>query len=138
MGARELLADLAAAGFSVTASGDCLAVQPASRLTDDWRAALVATKAELLALLCPPDDDRTASRLARLQRLGWPEGEARAVADRLARQDADDNRVACADCLHYRPGRCNNHRFAGLNGTSMCREWAGLLQRCGGFLNCMP
>lgn len=133
MGARELLADLAEAGVTVTASGDRLAVRPASRLTDDWRAALVATKAELLTLLRPPDDNRTASRLARLRLWGWPDAEARAVADRLARRDASDERVACADCLHYRPGCCGNHRRAGLNAPSVSRDWAGLLQRCGGF-----
>ena len=33
MGARELLSDLAVAGFSVLAQGDCLVIQPASKLT---------------------------------------------------------------------------------------------------------
>lgn len=106
-------------------------------------------KRELLSVLAVSPDadahemravlaDRASARLARLLRWSWPEAEARDAADRLARQDADDDRVTCADCLHYRPGHCNNHRLAGLNGTSMCREWAGQLQRCRGFLNCMP
>ena len=40
MGARELLADLAGAGLSVIADGDRLVIRPASKLTDDMRAAL--------------------------------------------------------------------------------------------------
>lgn len=134
MGARDLLADLAAAGVTVTVSGAGLAVQPASRLTADWRAALVAMKAEVLALLCPPVDDQTPDHLARLQCWGWPEAEARTAVDRLAQRDADDDRVSCIDCLHYRPGHCGNHQRAGLKAPGICRDWAGLLQRCGGYV----
>lgn len=49
MGARDLLAELADLGVTVTADGDKLVIRPASRLTDDLRAALRAHKAELLA-----------------------------------------------------------------------------------------
>jgi citrate lyase beta subunit len=49
MGARDLLAELADLGVTVTADGDKLVIRPASKLTDDLRAALRAHKAELLA-----------------------------------------------------------------------------------------
>lgn len=51
MGARELLADLADAGLSVTADGDRLLIRPASKLTYPLRVALRDAKPELLALL---------------------------------------------------------------------------------------
>jgi hypothetical protein len=49
MGARDLLAELACLGVTVTADGDRLLIRPASKLTDELRAALRAHKAELLA-----------------------------------------------------------------------------------------
>ena len=51
MGARDLLADLADAGVTVTTDGDRLVIRPASKLTDPMRAALRDAKPELLALL---------------------------------------------------------------------------------------
>lgn len=51
MGARELLAELTGAGFSITADGDRLMIRPASKLTDPVRAALRESKAELIRLL---------------------------------------------------------------------------------------
>ena len=80
------------------------------------------------------DIDRFLARRARLLRWGWPEPEAEALADRLVRRDRDlDARVSCADCRHYRPGRCSNHRRAGLSTPDVGRVLAGLLQRCPGF-----
>lgn len=82
------------------------------------------------------DEDiaRFLARRARLLRWGWPEPEAEALADRLVRRDRElDARVSCADCRHYRPGRCGNHRRAGLSTPDMGRDLAGLLQRCPGF-----
>ncbi|HOX67493.1 MAG TPA: hypothetical protein PKV56_06470 [Burkholderiaceae bacterium] len=77
---------------------------------------------------------RFLDRRARLMRWGWPELEAEALADRLLRRDQDhDDRVSCADCKHYRPGRCGNHRRAGLNVADIGRDLATLLQRCPGF-----
>ena len=86
----------------------------------------------------PRDDGDTGRRLARrarLQRWGWPADEAEALADRLTRRDltGDDDRVSCTDCRHYRPGRCRNHRRAGLYSAELGRDLAGLLQRCPGF-----
>ena len=149
MGARDLLRDLAGAGFSVTADGERLLIRPASMLTDDLRAVLRQAKPELLALLKDPaqrplapawwgwDDAVTArfqSRRNRLLRWAWPQDDAEAMAERLARRDADaDDRVSCAgDCAHYQLGRCGNHRRAGLNVPAIGRDWAGLLQRCPG------
>ena len=81
------------------------------------------------------DIARFISRRARLLRWGWGEPNAEALADRLTRRDraADDDRVSCTDCRHYRPGRCGNHRRAGLNVADVGRDLAGLLQRCSGF-----
>jgi hypothetical protein len=59
-----------------------------------------------------------------------------ALADRLVRRDRDlDARVSCADCKHYRPGRCGNHIAAGLRSPEVGRDLAALLQRCDGFSN---
>jgi hypothetical protein len=81
------------------------------------------------------DMGRFLARRARLQRWGWPADEAEALADRLTRRDlaGDDDRVSCTDCTHYRPGRCRNHRRAGLYSAELGRDLAGLLQRCPGF-----
>ena len=80
------------------------------------------------------DIDRFLARRARLLLWGWPEPEAEALADRLVRRDRElDARVSCADCKHYRPGRCNNHRRAGLSTPDVGRDLASMLQRCPGF-----
>ena len=81
------------------------------------------------------DIGRFLARCARLQRWGWPADQAEALADRLTCRDVagDDDRVSCTDCKHYRPGRCGNHRRAGLHSAELGRDLAGLLQRCPGF-----
>lgn len=83
-----------------------------------------------------PDRDleRFRARLDRLRRWGWPDDVAQVVAERLTLRDASgDDRVICAaECTHYRPGYCANHRRAGLNGAELGRDLAGLLQRCPG------
>lgn len=135
MAAHELLADLIAAGFDLTAQRGRLEVAPASRLTDPQRAAVRAHKSELLALVV----DRVASevhasRVARLVRWGWDRKDAAEVARRLALRDStDDSRVACSECAHYRPSRCGNHRAAGLWAADVGRDLAVLLQHCPGF-----
>ena len=150
MGARELLSDLAGAGVSVIAQGDRLVIRPASKLTDPMRAALRDAKPELLALLrggsdaapcdtaavgwTDADIARFIDRRGRLLRWGWPEAEAEKLADRLVQRDRDiDDRVSCTDCRYYRPGRCGNHRRAGLHAPDIGRDLASLLQRCAGF-----
>lgn len=133
MGARDLLHDLAGAGLSVTAHGDQLVIRPASKLTDDMRAALREAKAELLALLAG-DAKHSARVRARLLRWGWPAPEAEAMAERLVRRDREaDDRVSCAECAHYRPGRCGKHPRAGLHSPGVARDLAAMLQRCPGF-----
>lgn len=82
------------------------------------------------------DIARFLDRRARLLRWGWAEAEAEKLADRLVTRDREggDDRVSCAgDCSHYRPGRCGNHRRAGLQAPDMGRDLASLLQRCPGF-----
>ena len=154
MGARDLLARLADSGVTVAADGDRLLIRPASKLTDDMRGELRALKPEVLALLSMParkeqagtgeadrkerpdtgDPARFEARRARLIRWGWPPDEAQAMAERLARRDlSDDDRVSCAECASYRPGRCGNHRRAGLFGPELGHDLAALLQRCPGF-----
>jgi hypothetical protein len=94
------------------------------------------TEVSDLAAVAWTDADiaRFINRRARLLRWGWPESEAEALADRLVRRDRDlDARVSCADCKHYRPGRCSNHRRAGLSAPDVSRDLASLLQRCPGF-----
>lgn len=82
------------------------------------------------------DSRRFLDRRDRLMRWGWSESDAEGLAKHLSRRDRDgcgDDRVCCADCEHYRPGRCGNHRRAGLNVADIGRDLASLLQRCPGF-----
>lgn len=151
MGARELVAEVNGAGLHITADGDRLVIRPASMLTPALREALTLAKPELLALLrevrpgpSPGDLDAVAwtdaditrflNRRARLMRWGWAETLAEDLAARLVQRDRDqDERVSCADCSAYRPGRCGNHRRAGLLSPEVGRDWVALLQRCPGF-----
>jgi hypothetical protein len=72
-------------------------------------------------------------RRARLLRWGWPEAEADALAERLVRRDREhDDRATCTECRHYRPGRCGNHRRAGLYSAEVGRDLGAMLQRCPG------
>ncbi|MBX3642311.1 MAG: hypothetical protein KF720_04485 [Rubrivivax sp.] len=81
------------------------------------------------------DIARFHARRARLLRWGWPADQAEALADWLTCRDVvgDDDRVSCTDCRHYRPGRCGNHRRAGLQSAELGRDLAGMPQRCPGF-----
>lgn len=80
------------------------------------------------------DIARFLDRRARLLRWGWAPHDTEALADKLVRRDREaDTRVSCTDCRHHRPGRCGNHRRAGLHGDEVGRDLAGLLQRCPGF-----
>ena len=77
---------------------------------------------------------RFLDRRSRLLRWRWPEPEAEKLAALLAQRDRqDDDRVTCTECQHYRPGRCGNHRRAGLYGSGVGRALAAMLQRCPGF-----
>jgi hypothetical protein len=70
------------------------------------------------------------NRRARLMRWGWTKSEAEKLSKRLLR---NDDRVACADCRHYQPNTCGNHRQAGLSTSDVSRALATTLQRCPGF-----
>lgn len=149
MGARDLLAELAGAGFTIAADDGRLVIRPWSKLSESMRDALREAKPELLALLAGGEPEaldqaaepwsdadiaRFLDRRARLLRWGWAEPAADALADRLVRRDREaDSRVICAECQHYRPGVCGNHRQAGLLAPVVGHDWAGLLQRCAGF-----
>ncbi|MCK6376436.1 MAG: hypothetical protein L6Q69_20395 [Zoogloea sp.] len=82
--------------------------------------------------------DRTAARLARLKRWGWPADEARALAERLRLRDVHaDHRHLCVECPHLsgsvaRGWRCGNHRAAQV-GHELPRELVGMFQDCPGF-----
>jgi hypothetical protein len=79
-------------------------------------------------------------RRGRLMSWGWPEAEAEKLAARLVRRDRsnDDDRVSCADCRHFKAGRCSNARRAGLRSTEVPRALVELLQRCPGFTDVAP
>ena len=82
------------------------------------------------------DEDvaRFIDRRSRLLRWGWATSEAEALAERLRLRDLHaDYRHSCAECQHYRPGRCGNHRQAGLHAPEVGRDLATLLQHCAGF-----
>ena len=120
MGAPELLHHLRGAGLvlTVTPAGQ-LHVAPRDALTYDHRAVIRAERDSLVLVL---------------------EAEAAdATGNRLVIHDCDqDYRVRCTDCGHYRPGRCGNHRRAGLHGAEVGRDLAALLQRCSGFREAKP
>lgn len=158
MGARELVAELSRAGVALAVDGDCLVIRPASRLTDDMRAAVRAAKRELLALLSVPEHARPykltneqaarchaqpwgdeacgrfVARLDRLLGLGFDATDADDLSERLHLRDiAGDDRACCIECMQYRPDRCGNHRAAALNSPELGRDLAAMLQRCPGF-----
>lgn len=80
-----------------------------------------------------PKADRRAEVLARLLRWGWPRAEAEAVAARIARRAADDDRATCVECRHYARGKCGNRRRAGLWSPEVGRDLAAIPQRCPAF-----
>jgi hypothetical protein len=158
MGARELVAELSRAGVALQVDGDCLVIRPASKLTDNMRAAVRAAKPELLVLLSVPEHARPhkltneqatrchaqpwgdeacgrfVARVGRLLRLGFDATDADDLSERLHLRDIDgDDQACCIECTHYRPGRCGDHQRAGLYGPELGRDVATMLQRCPGF-----
>ena len=131
MGAREVLRDLTGAGFSVEVAGDRLLVGPASKLTDDLRAAVRAAKPDLLALLNRP------------HKLTLAEGDAAHAepwdeAGALHLRDAQgDDRALCVECRHLAghgssAWRCGNADVAGI-GRDLPDALVTQPQRCPGF-----
>jgi len=77
---------------------------------------------------------RFQARAAALRRRGVADDDAGDLAERLTLRDRErDARVLCAECSHYRPGRCGNHKAAGLLSKDVGRDMAARLQRCPGF-----
>jgi hypothetical protein len=152
MGAPDLLRYLLEAGFTFApAAGGGIRVAPSALLTEDHRQAIRDHRAELLSLLArPPDPDRWcwphsdamngaeleqfAKRAQQFTRRGITAEAAETMADRLVIRDREqDDRRTCLECATYRPGRCSDHRRAGLQAPDVGRDLAMLLQRCPGF-----
>ena len=77
---------------------------------------------------------RFQSRVQRIARLGIATDDADDLAERLHLRDLDDDdRHLCPECAHYRPGRCGNHRAAGLCVPELARDLTTQLQRCPGI-----
>lgn len=100
------------------------------------------TPAEGDAAHAQPWDDATiarfVARVGLMMRRGFDATDADDLAERLHLRDVQgDERVSCIECHHYRPGRCGNHRRAGLNSAEVGRDLATLLQRCPGFAGAM-
>lgn len=92
----------------------------------------------LSVLSVPPSGGapEISSRLdvtARLLRWGWPPERAAATAARIAAREADDDRRMCVECRHYHPGRCTQHRAAGLMTAVIGPDLAALPQHCPAF-----
>ncbi len=154
MGARDLLAELVSAGFSIEAADDKLLIRPASKLTDDLRAALRQAKPELLQLLSSPrpfrltqaDADaahaepwtdaacgRFVARVSLFLRRGISATDADDLAERLHLRDVQgDDRRLCLECAHLAGRRCGNHVVAGV-GRDLPAVLVTTLQRCSGF-----
>ena len=101
----------------------------------------VAIAAPDLSTVAWTDDDigRFITRRARLMRWGWSEPDAERLAERLVLRDrVGDDRASCAECQHHRPGRCGNHRAAGLHSPEVGRDLVAMLQRCPGFGGSVP
>lgn len=124
-GVLSVLAVTRKRGASDFQSVSMLASEPTQRTEAFDLAAVAWTDADISAFV---------DRRARLLRWGWAESEAEKLAERLVKRDrVHDERVSCADCWHYRPGRCGNHRGAGLDVPDVSRDFAAMLQRCPGF-----
>lgn len=71
---------------------------------------------------------------ARMLDWRWDVADAELVAERVVEGGRrGDCRVMCVECRHYQPGRCWNHRRAGLQAPSLGRDLAVIPQQCPGF-----
>ena len=77
---------------------------------------------------------RFQTRAEAIQRRGFGHQDAADLSGQLHLRDVQaDHRHLCIECRHYSPGRCNNHRRAGISAPDVGRDMAVLLQRCPGF-----
>jgi cytochrome c peroxidase len=116
-------------------AGDFPSAQPAALAVVEQAQDAPACLVDVSAVAWTDGDmARFIGRRTRLMRLGWPEADAETLAERLVMRDraADDDRVSCTECHHHRPGRCGNHRAAGLHSPEVGRDLAGMLQHCPG------
>lgn len=77
---------------------------------------------------------RFTARVQRFARQGIGADDADDLDERLTLRDrcADDRRL-CLECTRHRPGRCGDHKGAGLLSAEIGGHFAVLLQRCPGF-----
>ena len=74
------------------------------------------------------------TRVTLFMRRGVSATDADDLAERLTLRDRDGvAQRMCIECAHHRPGRCGNHRSAGLHTADVGRALATTLQRCSGF-----
>lgn len=107
-----------------------------SQDSQGWAPTCTAAASLDLAAVAWTNADiaRFTDRRARLLRWGWADADAERMAERLVIRDrGGDLRVSCTECVHYRPGRCGNHKAAALLSPEVGRDLAALLQRCPGF-----
>lgn len=135
MGAADLLAHVRAAGFTLDLADGKLLVTPASMLTDDLRAALRASKPEVLALLEGEHAADAAAYEERAAIMKFEGGLSRADAEVAARQ--------CVDCEHFgRRGTCGEPVAAGLltteEGFGIVWPPEGYGVGCPAFIGKMP
>jgi hypothetical protein len=164
MGAREVLQNLSRSGLSVTAVGADLVVRPASKLTDELRAELLAVKPDVLALLngnaqivaMRPhaltrqqlDEAHAAAwnekvietfvgRAFHFVRLGFNVADADDLSELLHLRDVRrDDRVLCIECQHHRLGTRDGCANEQQAGPRLRGSHAPTqLQRCPGFRN---
>ncbi len=154
MGAPDLLRQLREAGFTLApVAGGGIRVTPSVHLTDAHRQAIRDHRAELLSLMAPllaADPDRWCwphsaamngaeletfmQRTRQFIQLGVTADSADAIADRLVIRDREqDDRRTCLECGAYRPGRCSNHRRAGLEVPEVNGDLASSLRQCPAF-----
>lgn len=164
MGAPDLIQWLRRDGLALALlpSGG-LAVQPASKLTDEHRAAIRHHRDALVLALTddanlkePEADDpdrhswphTTAMNTAEIDvfnarvhlftRRGLGEAEAEKSADGLVIRDrGGEDRRLCLECRHFRcvgPYRCGNVRAADVH-ADLPRDLVLTLQRCHGYLD---
>ena len=143
MSARDLLHDMLAAGFELDVADGKLLVTPASMLTDELRAALRASKPEVLALLAAERDanhEGKVERSAIISADGVPYWAADDLAGLPVWTDAEiatfEKRVARSTWLGYTDakGRAEMllHRDRGADPRRLCVECAhaGPAWRC--------
>ncbi len=93
--AATLLADLRARGFTVTADGDRLLVQPSSQLTDDLRTSIRAQQRALLALLWAEAEPVDVAAITRRYQ-AYP---CELCGHDLVMGEARYGRIVCGQCL---------------------------------------